>query len=33
LTLFHLTNFEAVPADFGQVLEAARKTYPAPAAK
>jgi ABC-type phosphate/phosphonate transport system substrate-binding protein len=28
LTLFHLTNFEAVPSDFDQVLAATRKAYP-----
>jgi ABC-type phosphate/phosphonate transport system substrate-binding protein len=28
LTLFHLTNFEAVPPDFGQVLATTRKGYP-----
>jgi ABC-type phosphate/phosphonate transport system substrate-binding protein len=30
LSLFHLTNFDAVPSDFGQVLAAARKAYPPP---
>jgi ABC-type phosphate/phosphonate transport system substrate-binding protein len=34
LTLFHLTNFELSPPDFGQVLEATRKAYPpSPASK
>jgi ABC-type phosphate/phosphonate transport system substrate-binding protein len=28
LELFGLTHFEAVPADFGKVVEATRKTYP-----
>jgi len=28
LTLFRLTGFEAVPADFGKVLEETRKNYP-----
>jgi ABC-type phosphate/phosphonate transport system substrate-binding protein len=29
-TLCHLTNFEAVPSDFEQVLAATRKAYPLP---
>lgn len=33
LTLFHLTNFEAVPSDFGQVLAETRKAYPPSPAK
>jgi ABC-type phosphate/phosphonate transport system substrate-binding protein len=33
LTLFHLTNFELPPPDFGQVLEATRKAYPPPSSK
>jgi len=28
LTLFHLTNFEPVPPDFGEVLAKTRKAYP-----
>ena len=30
LSLFHLTNFEPVPSDFGDVLVATRKAYPPP---
>jgi ABC-type phosphate/phosphonate transport system substrate-binding protein len=33
LTLFHLTGFEAVPKDFGQMLAKTRKAYPPPDAK
>jgi ABC-type phosphate/phosphonate transport system substrate-binding protein len=32
LTLFHLTGFEAIPADFNKVLASTRKTFPPPAA-
>jgi ABC-type phosphate/phosphonate transport system substrate-binding protein len=31
LTLFHLTAFDPVPADFNQVLQTTRKEYPPPA--